>query len=87
MKTLSCSVMISGYPSDLYATYLAGWQLMDVQVNNQACVVTERVWFAALALVCGPGLHRPPAAQAQGDKRGMPPFRQCSRRSWRWKRS
>jgi len=45
LKTLPCPVMISGYPSELYATHLAGWRSMDVQVNNQVCVVTGRVWF------------------------------------------
>ena len=37
--------MVSGYPSALYDTHLAGWRSLEVQVNNQACVVTEKLWF------------------------------------------
>ncbi len=37
--------MISGYPSPLYDTHLAGWRSAEIQVNNQACVVTEKLWF------------------------------------------
>ena len=45
LKSLDCQVMISGYPSRLYGTHLAGWRSMSLQVNNQAAVVTETVWF------------------------------------------
>ena len=45
LKSLDCRVMISGYPSRLYETELSGWRSMSLQVNNQAAVVTETVWF------------------------------------------
>ena len=45
LKSLDCQVMISGYPSRLYATQLAGWRSMSLQVNDHAAVVTETVWF------------------------------------------
>ncbi|MCY4239930.1 MAG: hypothetical protein OXC93_16555 [Rhodospirillaceae bacterium] len=45
LKSLDCQVMISGYPSRLYDTHLAGWRSMSLQVNNHAAVVTETVWF------------------------------------------
>lgn len=45
LKSLSCPVMISGYPSALYDERLSGWQSVEVQVMNQAGVVTEKLWF------------------------------------------
>ncbi len=45
LTSLPCQVMISGYPSRLYDTHLAGWRSAEIQVNNQACVVTEKLWF------------------------------------------
>ena len=45
LKSLDCQVMISGYPSRLYETHLAGWRSMSLQVNNRAAVVTETIWF------------------------------------------
>ena len=45
LKSLDCQVMISGYPSRLYETHLAGWRSMSLQVNNHAAVVTETVWL------------------------------------------
>lgn len=45
LKSLPCSVMISGYPSALYDERLSGWQSVEVQVMNQAGVVTEKLWF------------------------------------------
>ena len=45
LKSLDCQVMISGYPSRLYGTHLAGWRSISLQVNNHAAVVTETVWF------------------------------------------
>ncbi len=45
LKGLDCRVMVSGYPSRLYDTHLAGWRSVSLQVNNQASVVTETVWF------------------------------------------
>ena len=45
LKGLPCAVMVSGYPSTLYAERLAGWRRVSLQVMNQAGVVTEQVWF------------------------------------------
>ena len=45
LKSLPCQVMVSGYPSELYDAHLDGWGSLEVQVNNQACVVTEKLWF------------------------------------------
>ncbi len=45
LVSLDCQVMISGYPSRLYESRLAGWRSMVLQVNNHAAVVTEEVWF------------------------------------------
>ena len=45
LKSLDRRVMISGFPSRLYQTHLAGWRSMSLQVNNRAAVVTETVWF------------------------------------------
>ena len=41
----ACRVMLSGYPSTLYDERLADWRSISLQVNNQACVVTEKIWF------------------------------------------
>ena len=45
LKTLSCQVMISGYPSALYDELLGGWRSLELQVMNQAGVRTEKLWF------------------------------------------
>ncbi len=45
LRSLPCQVMVSGYPSALYDAHLAGWRSLEVQVNNQSCVVTEKLWF------------------------------------------
>lgn len=45
LTSLPCAVMVSGYPSRLYDEYLADWASLEVQVNNQSCVVTEKLWF------------------------------------------
>ena len=45
LKSLPCSVMISGYPSRLYDEHLADWRSLEIQVNNQSCIVTEKLWF------------------------------------------
>ncbi len=42
---LPCQVMLSGYPSDLYDEMLEGWGSLELQVANQAGVVTEKLWF------------------------------------------
>ena len=45
LKSLPCSVMISGYPSRLYDEHLCEWRSLEIQVNNQSCIVTEKLWF------------------------------------------
>jgi hypothetical protein len=45
LKKLPCSVMISGYPSNLYDSLLTGWGSLEIQVMNQAGVRTEKLWF------------------------------------------
>ncbi len=45
LRSLPCAVMISGYPSGLYDKHLAGWRSLSLQVNNQSCIVTEKLWF------------------------------------------
>ena len=37
--------MVSGYPSRLYDEHLADWRSLEIQVNNQSCIVTEKLWF------------------------------------------
>ncbi len=41
LKTLPCSVILSGYPSALYDDALSGWQSLELQVMNQGGVRTE----------------------------------------------
>ena len=38
LKTLPCSVILSGYPSALYDEALSGWQSLELQVMNQSGV-------------------------------------------------
>lgn len=45
LKSLPCSVMLSGYPSALYDELLGRWQSVELQVMNQAGVRTEKLWF------------------------------------------
>jgi site-specific DNA-adenine methylase len=45
LKTLPCSVMLSGYPSTLYDKLLADWGSLELQVMNQGGVRTEKLWF------------------------------------------
>ena len=45
LKSLDCQVMVSGYPSALYDAHLADWRSIEIQVNNQSCVVTEKLWL------------------------------------------
>ena len=45
LRTLTCQVMISGYPSNVYDDLLQGWQSLEVQVMNQDGVRTEKLWF------------------------------------------
>jgi hypothetical protein len=45
LRQLPCQVILSGYPSALYAQWLTGWQSLELQVMNQSGVRTEKVWF------------------------------------------
>lgn len=45
LKTLPCSVILSGYVSALYDDLLTGWNTTELQVMNQAGVRTENLWF------------------------------------------
>ena len=45
LRSLPALVMISGYPSRLYDEHLCDWRSISLQVNNQSCVVTEKLWF------------------------------------------
>lgn len=45
LKSLPCSVILSGYPSALYDDLLRGWRTLELQVMNQAGVRTEKLWF------------------------------------------
>ena len=45
LKGLSCSVILSGYPSTLYDEQLTGLNTIELQVMNQGGVRTEKLWF------------------------------------------
>ena len=45
LKKIPCSVMLSGYPSDLYDDLLTDWGSIELQVMNQGGVRTEKLWF------------------------------------------
>ncbi|MFB6357675.1 MAG: DNA methylase [Thiohalorhabdaceae bacterium] len=45
LKALPCAVMLSGYPSKLYAERLADWPSLELQVMNQGGVRTEKLWL------------------------------------------
>jgi DNA adenine methylase len=45
LKGLSCSVILSGYPSTLYDEQLTGWNTIELQVMNQGGVRTEKLWY------------------------------------------
>lgn len=45
LKGLPCSVILSGYPSDLYNELLMDWNSLELQVMNQGGVRTEKLWF------------------------------------------
>ncbi len=46
LKSLPYQVMGNGYLCPpFYDTHLAGWRLVEIQVNNQFCVVTGKLWF------------------------------------------
>lgn len=41
---LPCRVLVSGYPSDLYAEYLKDWRLLRYRVRTRVKTVTECLW-------------------------------------------
>ena len=45
VQSLPCSVMLCGYRSALHDKWLSDWRRLEVQVMNQAGVVTEVVWY------------------------------------------
>ena len=45
LTSLPCSVILSGYPSTLYDSFLTDWGSLELQVMNQAGVRTEKLWF------------------------------------------
>ncbi len=45
LNQLPCSVMLSGYPSQLYDELLPNWRTLELQVMNQGGVRTEKLWF------------------------------------------
>lgn len=45
LKGLPCSVILSGYPSDVYDEFLTDWGTLELQVMNQGGVRTEKLWF------------------------------------------
>lgn len=45
LKSLPCSVMLSGYPSQLYDKLLSDWGNFELQVMSQGGVRTEKIWF------------------------------------------
>lgn len=45
LKSLPCSVILSGYPAALYDDLLGAWRTIELQVMNHAGVRTEKLWF------------------------------------------
>ncbi len=45
LKTIPCSVILSGYPSSFYDELLSNWNSLELQVMNQGGVRTEKLWF------------------------------------------
>jgi DNA adenine methylase len=45
LKGLPCSVILSGYPSNVYDELLTDWGTLELQVMNQSGVRTEKLWF------------------------------------------
>lgn len=45
LTTLPCAVMVSGYPSDLYDTMLAGWRRMEFVGDSHVGARTEVLWL------------------------------------------
>lgn len=45
LGSLTCKVILSGYPSELYDRILCTWNSKTLQVMNQAGVRTEKIWY------------------------------------------
>ncbi len=45
LKSLSCSIIISGYPSALYNKFLKSWNKIELQVMTRGGVRTEVIWY------------------------------------------
>lgn len=45
LKTLPCSVIISGYPSALYDEHLSDWNSIELQAMTRGGPRTEKIWF------------------------------------------
>jgi site-specific DNA-adenine methylase len=45
LKSLSCAVILSGYPSPLYDELLGGWNTVALQAMTRGGVRTEKLWF------------------------------------------
>lgn len=71
LKTLPCSVILSGYGLALYDDLPAGWNRTELQVMNQAGMRTEKLWFnykngpLPLGSLRGQEFYRSPTHQTQ----------------------
>lgn len=45
LKTLPCSIIISGYPHPLYDQSLPGWNTREMQTMTRGGVRTEKLWY------------------------------------------
>ena len=45
LQSLPCSVILSGYPSDLYNELLGDWGTLEFQVMSRGGIRTEKLWF------------------------------------------
>ena len=71
LKSLPCQIMLSGYRSALHDEWLSDWRRLELQVMNQAGVVTEVVWYnfpidRLHRLRCGGCPESASGCQAQG---------------------
>ncbi len=45
LKTLPCSIIVSGYPSDLYDEALQDWHTLELQAMTWGGPRTEKLWY------------------------------------------
>jgi hypothetical protein len=45
LKSLSCHVILSGYPSSLYDDHLSNWNTLALQAMTRGGPRTEKLWF------------------------------------------